>query len=177
MAEGTPDVLVVDEAVEQHHRRPEDAAGAGPRVAAVEVAYELLRRPPFGPGDRVGLARPVGGEPVAGQAQREGPEAHLVAVEDVADDVPDPPPLAEGGLLPVVVCDRVQVGGEVGVLFVVEAPVVDGDGAQRWSMATLMAPVSPWRARVAKASRHRSSGNVWVSMADMSTRPCWTRSR
>src|SRR5205814_4134076 len=133
---------------------------------------------PLSPSDRVRLPRPVRGEAVASQAEGQGPELQLVAVQDVADDVSHAPAHTQRRLLPVRGRERVQVDGEVDVLLVVEAPVVRRAGArQRWSMATLMAPVSPWRARVAKASRHWSSGNVWVSMAETSTRPCCTRSR
>ena len=121
MAEGAADVLMVDEAVEEHDLRREDAARARPRVAPVELVDQLRRRASLGAGDREGAAGPVRREAVPGQPDGKRREPELVAVEDVADDVAHPPAVAERRKLPVLGCELVQVGGEVGVLLVVEA--------------------------------------------------------
>ena len=57
------------------------------------------------------------------------------------------------------------------------APAAVRRRRQRWSIATLIAPLASWSASAVNASRHSSSRNVWVSMPVRSTRPDSTRSR
>jgi hypothetical protein len=124
VAERPADVLVVGQAVEQHELRREHAARARPRVSLLEVLDQLRRRAALGPGDGVVAAGAVGGEAEPGQPPRQRPQLQLVAVEDVADDVAHPPALAQRRLLPVRRLERVEVGGEVAVLGVVQGAVV-----------------------------------------------------
>ena len=99
-------------------------------IGALDVGQEQVRvllvdRSTFGACGGVVAAGPVRGEAEPRQLGGQGQQVELVAVQDVTDDVAHTPAVAQRRPFPVVGREGVQVGGELGVLLIVERAVVD----------------------------------------------------
>jgi hypothetical protein len=118
--ERAPDVLVMDEPVDQGDAPAEPGGQPGRFEVVPELGEQLVGRE-RGVVPNPDLVDLIGREPALGEPRGEPERAEIVEADDVGDDVADPPLAAQRDRVPLIRSQAGQQLGQVGALVVGQA--------------------------------------------------------